>query len=148
MRNKSSGLQQNLKYVCFSLVFFLFFFFFFQQSAVFPSTIFSWQIAQSSGPSVLTGTPPRVYPLRGTTSSLAHCLVSGSDTICNGPGPLLANIVLYGLSLSDFPSRLWNMSARERFSHLYKRCFVLLPNQCEILTLVLLEIRLTLRSLS
>ena len=44
-------------------------------------------------------------PLRGTTSSLAHCPVFGSDTICNGLGPLLADIVLFGLSFSGFPSR-------------------------------------------
>ena len=49
-----------------------------------------------SRPSVL-GTPPRVYPLRGTTSSLAHRLVSGFDIICNGPSNPLANVVLFGL---------------------------------------------------
>ena len=44
-------------------------------------------------------------PLWGTASSLAHRLVSGSDTICNGPGSLLADIVLFGLSLLSFPFR-------------------------------------------
>ena len=33
------------------------------------------------GASVLTGTPPHVYPLRGTTRKLTYRLVSGSDTI-------------------------------------------------------------------
>ena len=32
------------------------------------------------GASVLTGTPLCVYPLRGRTRRLAHCLVFGSDT--------------------------------------------------------------------
>ena len=39
------------------------------------------------GASVLTGTPSRVNPLRGTTSRLAHRPMSSSDTICNGPDP-------------------------------------------------------------
>ena len=43
--------------------------------------------------------------LRGSASSLAHCPVSGSDTICNSSSPLLVYIVLFGLSLLDFPSR-------------------------------------------
>ena len=51
------------------------------------------------GPSVFTGTPPRVYPLRGTARRLAHRPVSGSGTICNGPDPPLADIVLFGLPL-------------------------------------------------
>ena len=59
-----------------------------------------------SGPSVLTGTPPCVYPLRKIASSLAHRPMSGSDTIYNGPGPLLADIILFGFFLSSFPSRL------------------------------------------
>ena len=41
--------------------------------------------------------------LRVTTRRLAHCSVSGSDTIWNDPDPLLADIVLFGLSLSGFP---------------------------------------------
>ena len=73
-------------------------------------------------------------PLRGTASLLAHRPVSGSDTICNGPSPPLTNIVLFGLSLSGFSSRLYNTSARERFPHPYKGCFVLLPNQCGIVS--------------
>ena len=71
------------------------------------------------GPSILTGIPPRVYPLWGTVSSLAHSPVSGFDTICNGLDPPLADIVLFGLSLSGFPSRLKNVSGRERFPHPY-----------------------------
>ena len=54
------------------------------------------------GPSVLTGTPPRVY-IRGTTRRLAHRPMSGSNTICNDPNPPLADIVLFGLPLSSFP---------------------------------------------
>ena len=64
------------------------------------------QIHPPSGPSVLTGTPLRVYPLQGTASSLAHCPVSGSETICNGPSPPLADIVLFGLPLKVFNTRL------------------------------------------
>ena len=59
-----------------------------------------------SGPSILTGTPPRVYPLRGTTSSLSHRSVSGSDTICNGPSLPLADIVIFRLPLKVFKMRL------------------------------------------
>ena len=58
-----------------------------------------------SGANILTDTLPRVTPFQGTSSSLAHRPVSGSDTICNDPSPPLADIVLYGLSLSGFPSR-------------------------------------------
>ena len=66
------------------------------------------------GPSVLTGTPPCVYPLRGTARRLAHCPVSGSDTICNDPDPPLADIVLLGLSLSGFPFRASPQSFKTR----------------------------------
>ena len=58
-----------------------------------------------SGPSILAGTPPCVYPHRGSTSSLAHRLVSDSDTIWYSPNPPLPHIILFGLSLSGFPSR-------------------------------------------
>ena len=58
----------------------------------------------SFGASVLAGTPPRVHPFRGSASSLACHLVSGSDTIYNSPNPL-ADIVLFELSLSGFSSR-------------------------------------------
>ena len=91
------------------------------------------------------GTATKSTPLRGPTSLLAHRFVStflrwtarklahrpvsGSDTICNGPDPPLANIVLFGLSLSGFPSRHENASAREKFLHPYKWWFVLVPNQ-------------------
>ena len=44
-------------------------------------------------------------PLRGTARRLAHRPMSGSDTICNGPDPPLADNVLFGLSLSGFPSK-------------------------------------------
>ena len=45
-------------------------------------------------------------PLRGSASSLAHCLVSGSDTIYNSQSPLLADIVFFGLSLKVFKTSL------------------------------------------
>ena len=55
--------------------------------------------------SVLAGTPPCVYPIWGSASSLAHCPVSGSDTICNNSIPPQIDIVLFELSLLDFSSR-------------------------------------------
>ena len=45
-------------------------------------------------------------PLRKTARRLAHCPVSGSDTICNDPDPPQADIVLFALSLLGSPSRL------------------------------------------
>ena len=45
-------------------------------------------------------------PFLGSASSLAHRLVSGSDTICNGPSPPLANVVLFGVFLSSFLSMI------------------------------------------
>ena len=42
-------------------------------------------------------------PLQGSTSSLAHCPVSGSYTICNSPSPPLADIVLFWFFLSGSP---------------------------------------------
>ena len=92
-----------------------------------PSQCGTLQSTPPSGPSVLTGTlsflqsmwdchqihpfgaqrltstPPRVYPLQKTTRRLAHRLVSGSDTICNGSDPPLANIVLFGLPFRASP---------------------------------------------
>ena len=67
-------------------------------------------------------------PLRGPASSLAHCPMSGSDTICNRISPPLANIVLLGFFLPGFHSRFLNASTKERFPHHYKKCFVPLPN--------------------
>ena len=60
------------------------------------------QIHPPLGPSVLTDTPP----LRVIARRLAHRSVSSSDTICNDPDQPLANIILFGLSLSSFHSRL------------------------------------------
>ena len=56
-------------------------------------------------------------PLQGPVSVLTHRPVSGSDTICNGSSPPLADIFLFGLSLSSFPSRLLNTFVRERLPH-------------------------------
>ena len=58
-----------------------------------------------SGFNVLTGTPSRVHLFRGLASSLTHCPVSGSDTICMSLSPPLADIVLFGLFFSGFHSR-------------------------------------------
>ena len=57
----------------------------------------------SLGHSVLTGTPPRVYPLRGTARKLAHRPVFGSNTICNTPDLPLADIVLLGFPFRASP---------------------------------------------
>ena len=51
----------------------------------------------------------------------------------NNLSPPLVDTVLFGLSLSGFPSKFLNASARERLPHPYKECFVLLPNRCGIL---------------
>ena len=58
-----------------------------------------------SGSSVLASTPPWVHPLRGLASSLAHRPMSGFDTICNSSSPPLTDIVLFRLTLSNFPSK-------------------------------------------
>ena len=42
------------------------------------------QIHPSLGPSILTGTPPRVYPFWEIARRLAHHPMSGFDTIYNG----------------------------------------------------------------
>ena len=54
------------------------------------------------------------------------------DTICNSPIPLLVDVVLFGFSLSGFPSKFLKRVTRERFSHPYKECSVLLSNRCDI----------------
>ena len=41
-------------------------------------------------------------------------------SFCKSSSSLLADIVLFGLSLSDFPSMFLKTSARERFPHSYK----------------------------
>ena len=56
-------------------------------------------------PNILTGTQSYVHPLWGSTSSLTHRPVSGSDIICNSPSSLLTDIVLFEFSLLSFPSR-------------------------------------------
>ena len=70
--------------------------------------------------------------LWGLASSLAHCPVSSSNTICNIPSPPLTDIILFGFSLSGFPSKFLKRVPWERFPHPYKKCFVLLPNKCGI----------------
>ena len=61
-------------------------------------------IRNSSFPSFTDG-DLTIHPLGGQASSLAHCLVYGSDTICNSPSPSLAYIVLFRLPLSGFFSK-------------------------------------------
>ena len=56
-----------------------------------PQPMWDLTIYPSSGPSVLSG----------PTSLMTRRPVSGSDTICNGPSPPLADIVLFGLFLSS-----------------------------------------------
>ena len=66
-----------------------------------------------------TSNPPP-FGTQDSASSLAHYLVSGfdSDIICNSPSSSLADIVLFGLSLSSFPSRFLKMHRRlERGFH-------------------------------
>ena len=72
-------------------------------------------------------------PLRGSTSSLAHCLGSGSDTICNRPSPPLLDIVLFwlfpfGLPLKIFKTRLLGRG----FHTLTKKVSFSYPNRCGI----------------
>ena len=45
-------------------------------------------------------------PFRGTASSLARRPVSNSDTICNGPSPRLASIILFGFFFLNFTTCL------------------------------------------
>ena len=60
-------------------------------------------------------------PVWGLASLLAHRPVSGSDTICNGPNSPLADIVLFGSSLSGFPSRfLKHVCKGEVFTPLWR----------------------------
>ena len=54
-------------------------------------------------------------PLRGSASSLAHRLVFGSDTICNGPSQPLADMVLFGLS--RLPLKVFKMCLLGRGFH-------------------------------
>ena len=58
------------------------------------------------GPSVLTCTPSCVYPSLRNSEKADTSSMSSSDTICNDLNPPLTDIVLFGLFLSGFPSRL------------------------------------------
>ena len=60
---------------------------------------------RSYNPPPSRSTPPRVHPLWGSTFSMTHHPVSGSDIIFNGPSSLLVDIVLFEFSLSSFSSR-------------------------------------------
>ena len=51
--------------------------------------------------------------------------------MCKSPSPPLADIVLFGLYLSGFPSRFLK-HVWEWFPHPYKECFILLSNRCGI----------------
>ena len=61
------------------------------------------QIHLHLGPMSLLAHRLVFIPFWGTARRLAHRPVSGSNTICNNPDPLLADIVLFELSLSGFP---------------------------------------------
>ena len=76
-----------------------------------------YQIHPPSGPAFLLAHRLVSTPLRGTTSSLAHHPVSGSDSICNGPSPPLVDIVLFRLSLSSFPLRFFKTRLLGRGFH-------------------------------
>ena len=58
--------------------------------------------------------------------------VTGSDTICNCPSPLLVDIVLFGFPFQASPQGFKMRLLRERFLHSYKECFVPISNQCGI----------------
>ena len=69
-----------------------------------------------------------IYLSWGPESQLAHCPVSGFDTICNSPSLLLAYIIYFGslriaVSLTVLKCICWG----ETYTP-----FVLLSNQCEI----------------
>ena len=58
------------------------------------------------GPSVLVGTPPCVYLLRGSAPSLAYRPVSGFGIIYNRSSSSLTNIVLFRFFLNVFKMHL------------------------------------------
>ena len=63
------------------------------------------ETAQSTplqGPASLLAHHLMSTPLRDSASSLTHRPKPGSNTICNDPSPLLADIVLFGLSLPSY----------------------------------------------
>ena len=69
------------------------------------------------GPVSLLAHPLMSTPLRGLVSLLAHRPVFGSDTICHSQSPPLADIFLFWLSLSNFPSRFFKTCLLGRSFH-------------------------------
>ena len=53
-------------------------------------------------------------PFWSSASSLAHCPVSVSNTICNGASSPLADIVFFGLSLSGSPLKIFKTRLSRR----------------------------------
>ena len=51
-------------------------------------------IHSPSGPNIFTSTLSCNHPIRGSTFSLAHHPLSGSDTICNDPKDFPSNLPL------------------------------------------------------
>ena len=96
------------------------------------------QLISPAGPSVLASTLPRVHPLRGSASLLAHRRpVSSSDTIYNCPNSRLVNIVFFELSRPNFLSRFLKR-VYYKVSHPYKK-YSVLPQFTWYLTHVLFE---------
>ena len=60
-------------------------------------------IHSPSGYSVLAGTLPRVYSFSGLSLLTSNRPVFGSDTICNGTSPPLADIALFRLPVWTSP---------------------------------------------
>ena len=90
-----------------------------------PQPMGELTIHPPSAPSVLTSTPPHVYPLQGTASSLAHHPVFALISFVTVQAHY-QQIVLFWLSHSNFPSKF--LLGRD-FHTVIKRCFVLLPDQ-------------------
>ena len=96
-----------------------------------PFTFFrspAYSLTPNSPPSlrlnILIGTQPRVHP-----SLMPHRIVSNSDIICNNSNSVLADIILFRLSPSDFPSSFFKTYLVGRgFYALLGRCFHTLVN--------------------
>ena len=71
-----------------------------------PQSMWDITIRPLRGPASLLAHSLMSMPHWGSTFSMTHRLVSGSDSICNSPSLPLADIVLFGLSLKNFKTHL------------------------------------------
>ena len=91
-----------------------------------------WDPNTHSGPNVLTGASPRVHLPSRLSLLVGTSLYLALIPFVTPQAHRQQILPSLGFPFQASPQGFSNTSTRERFSHPYKECFVLLPNRREI----------------